>query len=115
MRETTGVKEAAASRRWSRPAQTWPPATCGCFTSADEDNTEPPVPTGLGDLSPALRVVAEFLRIDRDLIAVAAQASPPLREPQVMSSLTGSRHSPCRRRTGCLPWSRAAKAPGRSR
>ncbi|WP_017583605.1 hypothetical protein [Nocardiopsis valliformis] len=44
----------------------------------DDEETEPPVPTGLGDLSAPLHAVAEFLRIDPDLLAVAAQASPPL-------------------------------------
>lgn len=44
----------------------------------EEDETEPPVPAGLNDLSAPLHAVADFLRIDPDLIAVAAQASPPL-------------------------------------
>jgi hypothetical protein len=39
------------------------------------------VPAGLGDLSASLRAIADFLEIDNDLIAVAAQASPPLAEP----------------------------------
>src|SRR5439155_16198450 len=33
----------------------------------DEDKVEPPVPPGLGKLSPALKKFAEFLRIDEDL------------------------------------------------
>jgi hypothetical protein len=49
---------------------------------ADDEDTEPPVPTGLGELSAPLRAVADFLEIDKDLIAVAAQASPPLAEEQ---------------------------------
>ncbi|MDT0329438.1 hypothetical protein [Nocardiopsis lambiniae] len=44
----------------------------------DDGELEPPLPAGLGDLSAPLRAVAEFLRIDSDLLAVAAQASPPL-------------------------------------
>ncbi len=44
-------------------------------------DTEPPVPAGLGDLSASLRAIADFLEIDKDLIAVAAEASPPLQEP----------------------------------
>jgi hypothetical protein len=36
---------------------------------------EPPVPSGLGGLSAPLAALAEFLRVDRDLLAVAAQAS----------------------------------------
>ncbi|MEA2639084.1 MAG: hypothetical protein QOF51_478 [Chloroflexota bacterium] len=41
----------------------------------DDDDGEPPVPPGLGALSPALVTLAEFLRLDEDLIAVAAEAS----------------------------------------
>ena len=46
----------------------------------EEDETEPPVPAGLGDLSAALTAIAGFLGIDEDLIAVAAEASPPVKE-----------------------------------
>jgi hypothetical protein len=42
----------------------------------DDEDAEPPVPAGLGKLSAALRAVADFLDIDEDLLAVAAQASP---------------------------------------
>jgi hypothetical protein len=41
----------------------------------DEDCEEPPVPPGLGKLSAPLRRFADFLRLDPDLIAVAAVAS----------------------------------------
>jgi len=41
----------------------------------DEAEPEPPVPPGLGDLSPALIDFAAFLRVDDDLIAAAAAAS----------------------------------------
>lgn len=44
-------------------------------------DTEPPVPAGLGGLSASLRAIADFLEIDEDLIAVAAEISPPLEEP----------------------------------
>jgi hypothetical protein len=43
-----------------------------------EDEVEPPVPAGLKELSDSLASVAEFLKIDDDLIEVAAQASGPL-------------------------------------
>jgi hypothetical protein len=46
---------------------------------ADAD-LEPPVPPGLGALSAAQRALADFLRLDDDLLAIAAQASPPLEE-----------------------------------
>ena len=42
----------------------------------DEESQEPPVPPGLGDLSAPLRALADFLRIDPDLIEVAARRSP---------------------------------------
>lgn len=43
-----------------------------------DDDLEPPLPPGLGQLSGALDSLASFLRIDRDLLHVAAQASPAL-------------------------------------
>ncbi len=45
-----------------------------------DDDLEPPVPPGLGTLTAAQRALADFLRLDDDLIAIAAQASPPLGE-----------------------------------
>jgi hypothetical protein len=44
----------------------------------DNDDTEPPVPPGLGQLSASLESLAEFLRIGGDLLHVAAEASPPI-------------------------------------
>jgi hypothetical protein len=46
----------------------------------DDDDLEPPVPPGLGALTAAQRALADFLRLDDDLIAIAAQASPPLEQ-----------------------------------
>ena len=46
----------------------------------DDADTEPRVPVGLGNLNGALRAVADFLDIDQDLLAVAAQASPDAQE-----------------------------------
>lgn len=43
----------------------------------DDDAVEPPVPAGLGELSGSLAALADFLRIDADLIEVAARASVP--------------------------------------
>jgi hypothetical protein len=43
-----------------------------------EDEAEPPVPAGLRELSDTLASVAEFLKIDGDLIEAAAEASAPL-------------------------------------
>lgn len=44
----------------------------------DDDDTEPPVPPGLGQPSASLKSLAEFLRIDGDLLHVASEASPPI-------------------------------------
>jgi len=43
-----------------------------------DDEAEPPVPAGLRELSESLASVAEFLKIDNDLIEAAAEASAPL-------------------------------------
>ncbi len=53
-----------------------------CAQSGDlsDDEVEPPVPPGLGQLSAGLEYMADFLRIDTDLIHVAAQASAPLED-----------------------------------
>jgi len=50
------------------------------FGDEDEDAVEPPVPAGLGSLTAPQRALADFLRLDPDLLAVAAQASPGLPE-----------------------------------
>jgi hypothetical protein len=44
----------------------------------DEDDLEPPVPPGLGSLTAAQRALADLLELDQDLLATAAQASPPI-------------------------------------
>lgn len=44
----------------------------------DDEDLEPPVPPGLGQLNAALDGMAEFLRLDRDLLHAAAAASGPL-------------------------------------
>jgi hypothetical protein len=54
-----------------------------CVQNAEfeDEDVEPPVPRGLGQLSASLESLAEFLYIDRDLLEVAAQASPSLERP----------------------------------
>jgi hypothetical protein len=47
------------------------------FDSEDEDTLEPPVPAGLQSLTAWQRALADFLRLDSDLLEVAAEASPP--------------------------------------
>ncbi|MEV6344031.1 hypothetical protein [Actinoplanes sp. NPDC051851] len=44
----------------------------------EDDVPEPPVPAGLKTLPRPLRALTEFLRLDDDLLAVAASASAPL-------------------------------------
>jgi hypothetical protein len=46
----------------------------------DDADIEPPVPAGLAELSAPLRAVADFLDIDEDLLAVAAEASPDIQK-----------------------------------
>jgi hypothetical protein len=41
-----------------------------------DEEVEPPTPAGLGKLTASLKAVAEFLRIDPDLLDVAAQRAP---------------------------------------
>jgi hypothetical protein len=50
------------------------------FDDEDEDEVEPPVPAGLGSLTAPQRALADFLRLDSDLLQVAAEASPGLPE-----------------------------------
>ena len=50
------------------------------FGGEDEDELEPPVPAGLGSLTAAQRALADFLRLDADLLQVAAENSPGLPE-----------------------------------
>ena len=48
----------------------------------DDDETEPSVPAGLGNLSAGLQAVVDFFEIDEDLIAAAAASSPSIEEPR---------------------------------
>jgi hypothetical protein len=50
------------------------------FDRDADDDLEPSVPPGLGTLTAGQRALANFLRLDNDLLTVAAQTSPPLTE-----------------------------------
>jgi hypothetical protein len=50
------------------------------FDRDADDDLEPPVPPGLGTLTAAQLSLADFLRLDDELLAIAAQTSPPLEE-----------------------------------
>jgi hypothetical protein len=65
----------AAYGAWERDEDT--------FDYDEGDELEPPVPTGLGALTAPQRALADFLRLDADLLTIAAQASPPLAETKV--------------------------------
>jgi len=46
-----------------------------------DDDAEPPIPPGMAALNAPLRSLADFLRLDEDLIAVAAEASEAQKDP----------------------------------
>lgn len=49
---------------------------CALAGELDDDEAEPPCPPGLGKLTAPLDAFVEFMRIDRDLLEVAAARSP---------------------------------------
>lgn len=49
---------------------------CAQAGDLDEADEEPPCPPGFGKLTAPLEAFVDFLRVDRDLIAVAAARSP---------------------------------------
>ncbi len=53
---------------------------CAQNGELDDEDTEPGVPPGLGQLSASLESFAEFLRVDIDLLDVAAQASAAIED-----------------------------------
>jgi hypothetical protein len=55
---------------------------CAQSGDLDDDDIEPPVPAGLAKLSASLQSCVEFLRIDTDLLQVAAVASPRLEDTE---------------------------------
>jgi hypothetical protein len=55
---------------------------CAQNGELDEEESEPPVPRGLGQLSASLESLVEFVRIDPNLIHVAARASLPLEDTE---------------------------------
>jgi hypothetical protein len=53
---------------------------CAQTGDLDDEEVEPPMPPGLGQLSASLESLTEFLRIDTNLLHVAAQSSPSLKD-----------------------------------
>jgi hypothetical protein len=70
---------------WDRDEDAFGEYSEGVSGGDDEDAVEPPVPAGLGSLTAPQRALADFLRVDPDLLAAAAQASPDL--PEVKEDL----------------------------
>ncbi|MGH3512393.1 MAG: hypothetical protein ACRDQV_12470 [Pseudonocardiaceae bacterium] len=50
------------------------------FDREHDDELEPPVPPGLATLTASQQALADFLRLDDDLLTVAATTSPPLQD-----------------------------------
>jgi hypothetical protein len=48
----------------------------GHFSEVDDEDVEPPLPAGLEDLTASLHAIVDFLGVDEDLIAVAAEGAP---------------------------------------
>ncbi|GAA3689711.1 hypothetical protein GCM10022267_90490 [Lentzea roselyniae] len=65
---------------WLADYGVWEPDE-DAFDHDEDDELEPPVPPGLRTLTAPQHELAEFLRVDQDLLAVAAEASPPLDVP----------------------------------
>ncbi|MET0134165.1 MAG: hypothetical protein ABW215_11295 [Kibdelosporangium sp.] len=61
---------------WLAGYGTWERDESG-FDDEDNDEPEPPVPSGLRTLTAPQRALADFLRLDDELLAVAAEASAP--------------------------------------
>lgn len=55
----------------------------GAFDEDHENDREPPVPPGLSELTAPQRALADFLRLDSDLLEVAAQASRPSADTRI--------------------------------
>ena len=56
----------------------------GVSAESDDDELEPPVPDGLGELSAAGQALAGYLRVDEDLLA---EAAAPNRSPRPVTEL----------------------------
>jgi hypothetical protein len=71
------LREALASGDWRGLYLAW--LARAQYGELEPGDKEPACPPGLQSLSAPLEALVEFLRIDRDLLAVAAEASPPMR------------------------------------
>ena len=52
---------------------------CAQMDELEDDEEEPPVPANLGNLNASLKSFADFMRLDKDLIQVAAEKWPSKR------------------------------------
>ena len=66
---------------------------CAQMDEIDEDDEEPPVPANLGNLNASLESFADFMRLDKDLIQVAAENSiaeqKPVQDDQKLKNWIG--------------------------
>jgi hypothetical protein len=77
----------------------------------DEEDVEPPVPAGLDRLNGPLRAIADFLSIDKDLLAEAATASPALSKAGDQADISGwIAGLPDAEKTRCSPASPQVRA-----
>jgi hypothetical protein len=75
----------------------------------DDDELEPPVPAGLGQMS-GLQGVAEFLKIDPHLLTAAAESSSDLLSSTAQDNTALKRGSPTyRRKRRTASWSALPK------
>ncbi|WP_226358320.1 MULTISPECIES: hypothetical protein [unclassified Pseudonocardia] len=75
---------------WLAAQGSWDRDECA-FESDNEETQEPVVPPGLSELTASQRVLADFLRLDPDLLTVAAQVSPPLAGARLTTKQLASR------------------------
>ena len=60
-----------------------------CAGELGDEDVEPPLPAGLASLTPAQQTLVEYLQLDPDWLAAAAQASPPRQDPSSEEEDTG--------------------------
>jgi len=72
-----GLREAILQGDYRALYLAWLKGTTSVY-GVDEDALEPPVPPGLGKLTPAMRNFVELFDVDADALQVAAEQSAPL-------------------------------------
>lgn len=75
---------------WLGAQGTWDRDECA-FDADNEGVREPSVPPGLSELTASQRALADFLRVDPDLLTVAARVSPPTSGARLTAKQLASR------------------------